>query len=148
MLSSKLGILSLIGMPTKTLSFQSVINFSGPSPVGCRLWTTTLLATLHPFIHVLISQLASSSKYCPVCQSFQHLPPVHVSPVGPVCPLSVWAKGGCGAGAGRSPWCSWPLWCGHGPRPSGCLWTAEAGDVILTSSQAQHQHSPYLLSSA
>ena len=25
------------------------------------------------------------------------------------------------------------------------LWTAEAGDVILTSSQ--HQHSPYLLSS-
>ena len=96
-LSSKLGILSLMGRPTKTPSFQSVINSSGPSPVGCRLRTATLLpSTLHPFIHVLIliSQLASSSITIVLCQSqpFQHLTPFNV--LAPfhhhdVCPLSI-----------------------------------------------------------
>ena len=88
-LSSKLGILSLMGRPTKTPSFQSVINSSGPSPVGCRLRTATLLpSTLHPFIHVLIliSQLASSS--ITIVLSLSVIPAsdtTQYSPISPWC---------------------------------------------------------------
>ena len=86
-LSSKLVILSLMGRPAKTPSFQSVINFSGPSPVGCRLRTATLLpSTLHPFIHVLISQLASSANHCPLSVShYTASDTTQYSPISPWC---------------------------------------------------------------